>query len=226
MNTCTVLITGFEPFGGEPLNPSWEAVRCLPDSVGESRIIKMELPVIYGKAAELVLRKIEEVRPDIVICTGVAGGRASVTPELIGVNLMHARIPDAEGNSPQCVKAVPGAPDGLFSRLPVWKMTENMQAAGIPAEVSYSAGSYVCNDLMYRVLYAARDTGLACGFIHVPYMEKPIEEEHRGTEQSGEGEAGTERTKEIRAAGKQLALPLAVLTEALRICVETCVNEV
>ena len=166
----TILLSGFQPFGGESLNPSFEAVRRLPDEIGDCRLIKIELPVVFGKAAELLLAKIRELGPDAAIAVGQAGGRKGITPELIAVNVQNAGIPDNDGNRPVWRPILAGGPDGLFSRLPVHDMVRAMSEAGISASLSLSAGAYVCNDLMYRVLAATEESGLPFGFIHVPYL--------------------------------------------------------
>lgn len=171
----TILITGFQPFGGESINPSYEAVKRLPDEIDGNRIIKLELPVVFGKAAEILARKIEELKPDAVISVGQAGGRNAITPELIGVNVDNGRIPDNDGNQPVWEPISKSGPDGLFTRLPVHEMVKSMNDAGISASVSMTAGAYVCNDLMYRTLLATDGSGLPCGFIHVPFIPEQTE---------------------------------------------------
>lgn len=166
----TILISGFEPFGGESVNPSFEAVRRLPDEIGGIRLVKTELPVAFARAAELLLEQIREIGPDAVIAVGQAGGRAALTPELIAVNIQNGRIPDNDGKQPAWAPILEGGPDGIFSRLPVREMAAAVNEAGIRAELSFSAGAYVCNDLMYRVLAATEESGLPFGFIHVPYL--------------------------------------------------------
>ncbi|MBR3502779.1 MAG: pyroglutamyl-peptidase I [Clostridia bacterium] len=165
-----LLVTGFEPFGGETVNPAWEAVSRLPDVVGEYRLEKLRVPTVFGAAGEAALDAAARVRPEAVLCVGQAGGRAAVTPEMIAINLRSASIPDNAGNRPQDEPVVPGGPDGLFSTLPVRAMAARIRAAGLPALVSYSAGAFVCNDLMYATLHHFRNTGVRAGFIHVPYL--------------------------------------------------------
>ena len=166
----TILISGFEAFGGERLNPSLEAVRRLPDELGGARLVKTELPVAFGRAAERLLDRIREIGPDAVIAVGQAGGRESITPELIAVNIQNARLPDRDGNQPDWAPILEGGPAGIFSRLPVRGMVKAMNEAGISASLSLSAGAYVCNELMYRVLAATEGSGLPFGFIHVPFL--------------------------------------------------------
>lgn len=171
-----LLITGFEPFGGEKINPSWEAVKLLPDKIGNFELIKAEVPVVFGKAAEKVIAFSEEKKADAVICVGQAGGRASVTPEMVAINLRFASIPDNEGNQPKDEPCVPGGENAFFSTLPVRKMAEAMNKADIPSAVSYSAGTYVCNDLIYHVLNHFSESGTEACFIHVPFIPEQTED--------------------------------------------------
>ena len=171
-----LLITGFEPFGGERVNPAWEAVSRLPERIGGYRLDKLRVPTVFGAAGEAVLDAAARIRPEAVICVGQAGGRAGVTPELIAVNLRDARIPDNAGNQPKDTPVVPGGPDGLFATLPVRAMAARIEAAGLPASVSYSAGTFVCNDLMYTVLHHFAGTGVRAGFIHVPFLPEQARE--------------------------------------------------
>ena len=166
----TILITGFEPFGGQSVNPSWEAVSALPERIGAYRLEKLRLPVEYGEAARRVLVKARELSPQVILCVGQAGGRDSVTPEVIGINLREASIPDNAGAAPAGTPIDPDGPDGIFSTLPVREMAEAIRARGIPALLSYSAGAYVCNDLLYTRLNRFRGTDTRVGFIHVPYI--------------------------------------------------------
>lgn len=166
-----LLITGFEPFGGEKINPSWEAVARLPEQINEYSLIKLQLPVTFGKAAELVIKAAEEICADVILCVGQAGGRNAITPELVGINLRHATIPDHNGFQPQDEPIMVGGETAYFSTLPVRSMVEAMRAAGIPAQLSYSAGAYVCNDVLYTVLAHFQDSEVKAGFIHVPYSD-------------------------------------------------------
>lgn len=171
-----LLISGFDPFGGEKINPSYEAVKLLPDVIGEYELTKIELPTIFGRAAEIMIEKIAEIRPDAVICVGQAGGRRGITPEVIGINLREASIADNAGNMPKDEKIRAGAPDGIFSTLPVREMVEAIKAEGLPAYLSYSAGAFVCNDLLYSLLYEFKDTEIKIGFIHVPFLPEQARE--------------------------------------------------
>ncbi len=165
-----LLITGFAPFGGEEINPSWEAVRALPDKIGEYELTKLCLPVVFGQAAEKAIAKAEKISADVVLSIGQAGGRAAVTPELVGINLKNAKIPDNAGNKPVDEPIIPGGAAAYFSTLPVRKMAEAIRLSGVPSELSYSAGAYVCNELLYRLLAHFDGTKTRAGFIHVPYI--------------------------------------------------------
>ena len=165
-----LLITGFDPFGGEKINPAWEAVKLLPNHIGEYELCKLEIPTVFGLAAQRVLEKAREVEPDVIICIGQAGGRAAVTPERIGVNIRDARIPDNAGNQPRGEFCVPAGQAAYFATVPVIEMEEAIRAAGLPATVSNSAGAFVCNDVLYTLLHHYTGTDVKVGFIHVPYL--------------------------------------------------------
>lgn len=139
--TKRLLITGFDPFGGETVNPSWEAVRLLPEAVGAYRLTKLQIPTVFGQAAETVLTAARELRPDVILCIGQAGGRSAVTPEVVAINLREARIPDNAGHQPVNVPVVENAPAAYFSTVPIRTMVKAIQDAGLPAALSYSAGT-------------------------------------------------------------------------------------
>ena len=168
----TILITGFEPFDGEEINPSWEAVSRLPDKINGYRLLKWQLPVVFGEAADIALAVADTVSPDAILCVGLAGGRAAITPELVAINLRHARIPDNMGNQPQDESIIKGGETAYFSTLPVRKMAEAMSEAGIPSQLSYTAGAYVCNDLLYTLLAHFQNTQTKVGFVHIPYAKE------------------------------------------------------
>ena len=165
-----LLITGFDPFGGERINPSWEAVNDLPDRIGDLQITKVEIPTVFGLAAEKVLAAASELAPDVVLCIGQAGGRGAVTPEVIGINLREARIPDNSGNQPVNTPVIPDGPAAYFATVPVREMVEAIRSEDIPAALSYSAGAFVCNDVLYTLLHHFHGTGTRVGFIHVPFL--------------------------------------------------------
>ena len=174
-----LLITGFDPFGGADRNPSREAVMALPDVIGDYTLFKLEIPTVFGLAAETVLRAAADLRPDAILCVGQAGGRANITPEVVAINLREASIPDNRGNQPRNTPVVENAPAAYFSTLPVRHMVEAVKAAGVPCALSYSAGVFVCNDLLYTLLHHYDGTDVRVGFIHIPYLP----------EQAGEGVA-------------------------------------
>ena len=165
-----LLITGFEPFGGESINPSWEAVSRLPDVIGEYELTKVRLPVVFGLAAERALEVAKELSPDVILCIGQAGGRDAITPELVAINLRYAEIPDNSGFQPKDEPVSSIGAAAYFSTLPVRKIAQALADAQIKSHVSYSAGAYVCNDLMYSLLARYNSTSVLVGFIHIPYI--------------------------------------------------------
>ena len=165
-----LLITGFDPFGGAAVNPSWQAVRQLPDRVGDFELCKLEIPTVFDLATRVVLEKAAQFLPDVILCVGQAGGREAVTPERIGVNIRDARIADNAGNQPKGEFVASDGPAAYFATVPVEKMAMAMEAAGIRATVSNSAGAFVCNDTLYGILHHYAGTEVRCGFIHVPYI--------------------------------------------------------
>ena len=171
-----LLITGFEPFGGEEINPSWEAVSRLPERINEYTLFKLRIPVEFGKAAECVLQEAEEIRPDVILCIGQAGGRGAITPELVAINLQYAKIPDNAGYQPMDEAIIKGGARAYFSTLPMRKMAEAIEAVGVASQVSYSAGAYVCNDLLYTLLSHFEGSKTRVGFIHIPYSKEQNKE--------------------------------------------------
>lgn len=165
-----LLITGFAPFGGETINPSWEAVRRLPDALGGVVLHKMELPVEFTAAADLLWAEVERLRPDAVLSVGQAGGRDAVTPEFVAINLRHGRIADNAGVQPRDEAIVPGGPAAYFATVPVRRMTEAGEKTGVPCRCSYTAGTFVCNEVLYTLLHRLRDRNVPAGFVHVPYL--------------------------------------------------------
>ena len=170
MANRNLLITGFDPFGGESVNPSWLAVSRLPEKIGAYTVHKLEIPTVFGAAAAKVLKKAAEVQPDLILCIGQAGGRSAVTPERIAVNIRDARITDNAGNQPQGKFVAVDGPAAYFATVPVREMAEAVCSANIPATVSNSAGAFVCNDVLYTLLHHYHDSATRVGFIHVPYL--------------------------------------------------------
>ena len=165
-----LLITGFDPFGGGTVNPSWEAVSRLPDRIGAYRLTTLQIPTVFGLAVDTVLAAAYADTPDVILCVGQAGGRDAVTPERIAVNIASARIPDNQGNQPAEVPIVPGGPDGIFATVPVRAMADAITAAGLPGKISNTAGTFVCNDTLYRLLHHYTGSCTHVGFIHVPHL--------------------------------------------------------
>lgn len=166
-----ILVTGFEPFGKEKTNPSYEAAKELPDRILASQIIKMEIPTSFSRTIIALEEAIEKIRPHVVINIGQAGGRASIDIERVAINLAHAKIPDNDGYQPIDEKIQEDGENAYFASLPVRDMVEAIKAQGIPANISYSAGTYVCNTTMYNMLYLCQKKypHIKAGFIHVPY---------------------------------------------------------
>ena len=174
MNT-QVLLTGFEPFGGDAQNPSWLACAALHGAqIDGYQIRSLCLPTAFNAAALKLLRDIARHNPVLVIATGVAGGRSEITPERFALNFADARIPDNRGRQPKERMLIRGAPLAYASGLPVAHIVEQLRASGIPAAVSLSAGAFVCNELSFRLLHALQGKGIPAGFVHVPYASEHI----------------------------------------------------
>lgn len=167
-----LLITGFESFAGETINPSWEAVSRLPSEINGYALTKLRIPVVFGDAAKMVIKAADEINPDVILCVGQAGGRSAIAPELVGINLRHASIPDNGGYQPKDEPIVPHGDTAYFSTLPMRRIAEAVNAAGVPSQVSYSAGVYVCNDVLYTLLARFENSNTRVGFIHIPYSDE------------------------------------------------------
>ena len=190
-----ILVTGFDPFGGESVNPAWEAVSRLPETINGAEVVRMLIPTSFERAPRAILEKVKECRPDYVISVGQAAGRTAITPERIAINMMSASIPDNDGEQPIEQKIEDNGPDGYFSLLPVVEMVKAIEAAGLPGRISNTAGTFVCNRVMYLVLHACHTEfpEMRSGFIHVPcipeqtekhpeWFSLPVEEITRGLE--------------------------------------------
>ena len=190
-----ILVTGFDPFGGESVNPAWEAVSRLPETINGAEVVRMLIPTSFERAPRAILEKEREYRPDYVISVGQAAGRTAITPERIAINMMSASIPDNDGEQPTEQKIEDNGPDGYFSLLPVVEMVKAIEAAGLPGRISNTAGTFVCNRVMYSVLHACHTEfpKMRSGFIHVPcipeqtekhpeWFSLPVEEITRGLE--------------------------------------------
>lgn len=172
-----VLLTGFQPFGGESVNPSWLAVRRLGERVVHGyHVVALEVPTVFGKSARVIQEAVERIKPAVVLSVGQAGGVFAVKVERFAINLDDARIPDNEGNQPVDTPIAPDGPPGYFATVPVKKIVETIRADGIPAVLSYSAGTYVCNHVFYSTCHyvAQRRLPIRVGFIHVPFLPEQV----------------------------------------------------
>ena len=169
-----VLVTGFEPFGKDRLNPSEVIARNLPRMVGGAHVLTMVLPVVYGASLRMLLRRVALERPDAVLCMGLAGGRAKLSFETRAVNLNDARIPDNDGRRPRGEPIHEGGPAGLPPTLPLDDITTALRAAGLPVERSPSAGTFLCNHVFYGLVdhLHANDPSVMGGFVHVPWIRE------------------------------------------------------
>ncbi|MCL1991525.1 MAG: pyroglutamyl-peptidase I [Spirochaetes bacterium] len=201
-----VLVTGFEPFGGDKINPAYEAVKLLPAQVAGADVLKEELPTVYGKCANVLEAAVQRHAPDIVICVGQAGGRSVISIEKVAINLAEARIPDNDGQQPSDKPVIEGGPAAYFSSLPVKAMVKKIKERGIPSSVSYSAGTFVCNDIMYRLLHMIerKYPGMRGGFIHVPFEVSQVTDRPDGT---------PSMSVQTIAAGLECAIEAAVTHE-------------
>ena len=163
-----ILVTGFEAFDKSALNPSAEIVKAL---IGDDLVTAI-LPVVFGQASSTLKELIDLHKPSAVLCLGLAVGRSEITPERIAINLDNARIADNEGNQPLEQRIMADGPDGHFSTLPIEKMVASMKAAGIPASISLSAGTFVCNHIFYVLQDYLKDSSVKSGFMHVPLMDE------------------------------------------------------
>lgn len=171
-----LLLTAFDPFGGEPINPALEAVKLVADRIGDVDVVKVEVPTVFGKSVATVAAAIEREKPDAVLCIGQAGGRFDMTPERVAINLDDARIKDNEGNQPIDTPIFADGDPAYFTTLPIKSMVARIRQAGIPASVSNTAGTFVCNHLMYGVLYtlAKKYPHVKGGFMHVPFVTSQV----------------------------------------------------
>ena len=166
-----ILLTGFAPFAGEAVNPSWQAARALDGEMLEGhRVIAMELPTEFEASLRALRRTLRATRPRVAIAVGLAGGRAGISLERVAINVVDARIPDNAGARPVDVPVVRRGPVGYFSTLPIKSALASLHGAGIDAHISQTAGTYVCNAVFYALMHAVRRKRLRAGFVHVPYL--------------------------------------------------------
>ncbi len=171
-----IMLTAFDPFGGDKINPALEAVKLVRPELFDAEIIKVEIPTVFGKSIETALAAMEKHHPDVVLCIGQAGGRFDMTPERVAINVDDARIADNEGNQPVDEAIFKDGEPAYFTMLPIKAMVQAMKNAGIPASVSNTAGTFVCNHIMYGVLYHIHKSfpGVRGGFMHVPFTTEQV----------------------------------------------------
>lgn len=171
-----ILVTAFDPFGDDPVNSALETLHHLPDTLDRIELIKFEIPTVFGKSSKAVTQAIQAHNPDAVLMLGMAGGRPAITPERVAINLDDARIWDNEGNQPEGQPIAPEGPAAYFSTLPISRMEEELTLAKIPASISNTAGTFVCNHLMYSVLHyiSQKNLPILAGFVHFPYLPEQV----------------------------------------------------
>jgi pyroglutamyl-peptidase len=171
-----ILITAFDPFGGEKINAAYEAVKLLPVNIAGAEIIRAELPTVFRKCAEILELSIIKYQPDAAICVGQAGGRSDISMEKVAINLADASIPDNEHQQPSDEVLIEDGPAAYFSTLPLKAMVKNIKEHGIPASISYTAGTFVCNDVMYRLMsmIERKYYKMRGGFVHVPLIDSQL----------------------------------------------------
>lgn len=166
-----ILLTAFDPFGGETINPAQEAVKLVPNRIGDTAVVKLEVPTVFRDSIRVVADAIALEKPDAVLCIGQAGGRFGLTPERVAINIDDASIADNDGKQPTDAPIEPDGEPAYFSTLPIKAIVQEIHAIGLPASVSNTAGTFVCNHLMYGVLHYLRQNNLTtpAGFLHVPF---------------------------------------------------------
>ncbi len=192
-----ILLAAFDPFGGEAINPALEAIKQVKSKIEGYVVVKVKIPTVFHRSIKVLTEKIQETEPSIILVVGQAGGRPQISVERVGINLDDARIPDNEGNQPVDEKIIPGGPEAYFSNLPIKAMTNSIRRAGIPAAVSNTAGTFVCNHILYGLLdHIHREKPQARGgFIHVPYIPAQV------TDKPGQASMALEDiTKALEAA--------------------------
>jgi pyroglutamyl-peptidase len=197
----TVLVTGFEPFGGDTINPSREIARALDGRIVAGRmVVGATLPCVFGESRYEMVRLLRAHQPGLVVCLGLAGGRAEITPERVALNVDDARLPDNAGAQPIDMPVIRGGPVAYWSRLPVKAIVAALRERSIPAAVSQTAGTFVCNHVFYALMHALRwQRQLKGGFIHVPFLP----------EQAKRGEP---------------SLPLATMVDGIALAVEVALR--
>lgn len=176
MQKMKILVTGFDPFGGEKINPAIESVKKLPDEIAGAQIIKLEVPTVCHQSLNVIDGAIEKYDPDVILSIGQAGGRTDITVERIGINIDDCRIPDNAGQQIIDEPVCPDGPAAYFSNLPIKAMVAKIQEHHIPASVSNTAGTFVCNHVLYGVrhMIETKYQGKRSGFIHIPFLPQQV----------------------------------------------------
>lgn len=204
----TILLTGFDPFGGATINPAWEAVRTFDGRrIAGHRIVARQLPTEFAGSLRVLKQAMRELSPVIVLGVGQAGGRSQLSIERVAINVQDARIPDNAGQQPVDEPVIADAPAAYFSTLPIKAMLAALHADGLPAEISQTAGTYVCNHIAYAMLHlASKKRGVRAGFMHIPYMP----------EQAAAIPGAASMALDDVIRGLQLAVATAIATEVDR----------
>ncbi len=171
-----ILVTGFDPFDKDTINPAYEAVKKLPDTILEAKIIKLEIPTSFKRSTQVIEKAIEEHNPDVILSIGQAGGRNEIDIEKVAINLLEARIEDNDGYQPLDTPIREDGKTAYFTNLPIKGMVSHIKENKIPATISYTAGTFVCNSVMYNVLYLIdkKYPNIKGGFIHVPFLPEQV----------------------------------------------------
>ena len=202
-----LLVTGFEPFGGEAINPSWELARALNGEVlGGARVVAVQLPCVFGTALRRLDEALARVKPSVVLAIGQAGGRCDLSLERVAINVDDARIPDNAGAQPIDEPVVPGGPAAYFTTLPIKAMVAALRARGFPASVSQTAGTFVCNHLFYGLQHLLKDHRARSGFMHIPYLP----------EQAARHPGAPSLPLDTLLAATRVALEVALTSEEIR----------
>lgn len=198
-----ILVTGFTPFGGQSINPAFEAVSGLPSSIAGATIEIVQLDTIFGTGALQLEDAMHRYEPDIVLCIGQAGGRAAISVEFVAINYRDASIPDNEGNTPLAESIHENGDTAYFSNLPVKAMVQHMKNNYIPAYISYSAGTYICNDVFYHLMYLIHSEfpKVRGGFIHVPF----------------------ELSQAVNMSNATPSMPIQTITKGLELAIEAAI---
>ena len=200
----TILLTGFEPFGGEAINPSWEVARALHgEMIGGARVEALQLPCVFGESIQVLGETMRQRQPGLVLALGQATGRSALSLERVAINLIDARIADNAGRQPIDEPVIAGAPAAHFTKLPVKAMVAGLRAAGYPAELSFTAGSFVCNEVFFGLMQLLSGKAIRGGFMHLPCL--PEQAAHK---------PAPSMALVTMVGGVRLALELAMNTQA------------